>query len=62
MKIRFLLDENLPPKLKNAVWKLQPEIDILRVGDAGALAFGTLDPEILIYAEEWIDKLDWIPY
>jgi hypothetical protein len=118
VKIRFLIDENLPPKLKSAVLKLQPEIDILRIGDENAPAFGTLDPEILIYlesskrllvtdnrksipghleeywaaggqiwglfwvrssaslgrwaeeivvvwetseAEEWIDKLDWIP-
>ncbi|PSB43232.1 hypothetical protein C7B67_24095 [filamentous cyanobacterium Phorm 6] len=119
MKIRFLLDENLPPKLKSAVLNLQPEIDILRVGDSNAPTLGTLDSEILIYlesskrllvtdnrksipghleehwaaggqswglvwvrpsgsigrwaetihfiwetteAEEWIDKLDWIPY
>ncbi|MCC3507306.1 MAG: DUF5615 family PIN-like protein [Microcoleus sp. PH2017_19_SFW_U_A] len=102
MKIRFLLDENLPPKLKSAVLHLQPEIDILRVGDANAPTLGTLDPEIISYlessqrllvtdnrksipghlteywatggqaeeivmvwetseAEEWIDKLDWIP-
>ena len=118
MKVPFLLDENLPPKLKSAVLHLQPEIDILRVGDANAPPLGTLDPEIISYlessqrllvtdnrksipghleeywatggqiwglfwvrpsaslgrwaeeivivwetseAEEWIDKLDWIP-
>jgi hypothetical protein len=118
VKVRFLLDENLPPKLKSAVLHLQPEIDILRVGDANAPPLGTLDPEIISYlessqrllvtdnrksipghledywatgghiwglfwvrpsaslgrwaeeivivwetseAEEWIDKLDWIP-
>lgn len=49
MKIRFLLDENLPPKLKSAVLNLDPEIDILRVGDSNAPPLGTLDPEILIY-------------
>ena len=119
MKIRFLIDENLPNKLKSAVLRLQPEIDISRVGDSGAPPLGTLDPDILTYlassqrllvtdnrksipghladyraagggqmwglfwvrpsaslgrwaeeivmvwetseAEEWIDKLDWIP-
>ncbi|HBL12939.1 MAG TPA: hypothetical protein DD379_16395 [Cyanobacteria bacterium UBA11162] len=118
MKIRFLIDENLPPKLKTAVLRLNPAIDILRVGDPNAPPLGTLDPDILYYlelsqrllvtdnrksiprhlqehwmggghiwglfwvrqsatlsqwaqelmvvwetseAEEWIDKLDWIP-
>lgn len=51
MKVRFLLDENLPPKLKSAVLHLQPEIDILRVGDANAPPLGTLDPEIISYLE-----------
>jgi hypothetical protein len=51
VKIRFLLDENLPPKLKSAVLNLDPEIDILRVGDSNAPPLCTLDPEILIYLE-----------
>ena len=51
MKIRYLLDENLWPQLKSAVQSLQPEIDILRVGDADAPCLGTLDPEILLYVE-----------
>ena len=119
MKIRFLIDENLPPKLKSSILRLNPGIDVLRIGDADAPPFGTLDPDILHYlevsqrllvtdnrksipghlqehweaerhiwglvwirpsgtlsscaktlvliwetteAEEWIDKLDWIPY
>ncbi len=51
MKVRFLLDENLSPRLKLAVFRLNPELDILRVGDSGAPALGTLDPKILIYLE-----------
>lgn len=51
MKIRFLLDENLSPKLKMAVLRLNPTIDILRVGDPNAPPLGTLDPEILDYLE-----------
>ncbi len=51
MKVRFLLDENLSPRLKLAIFRLNPEIDILRVGDLGAPALGTLDPDVLIYLE-----------
>lgn len=51
MKVRFLLDENLSPKLKLAVFRLNPQSDILRVGDSGAPAFGTLDPDVLMYLE-----------
>ena len=52
MKVRFLLDENLSPRLKLAVLRLNAEIDILRVGDEGTPRFGTLDPEILIYLQQ----------
>ncbi|MEB3147616.1 MAG: hypothetical protein VKL60_01160 [Sphaerospermopsis sp.] len=51
MKIRFLLDENLSPKIKFAVLRLNPAIDIVRVGDPDAPALGTLDPELLRYLE-----------
>jgi hypothetical protein len=36
MKVHFLLDENLSLKLKVAVLRLNPTIDILRVGDPDA--------------------------
>jgi hypothetical protein len=51
MKIRFLLDENLSPKLKFAVLRLNPAIDIVRVGDLDSPPLGTLDPELLRYLE-----------
>lgn len=51
MKIRFLLDENLSPKLKFAVLRLNPAIDIVRVRDPDAPLLGTLDPELLRYLE-----------
>jgi len=35
MKLRFLLDENLPAKLKTAIIRRYPAIDVLRVGDEG---------------------------
>lgn len=52
MKPRFLLEENLAPRFKLAILRLNPEIDILRVGDSNAPALGTLDPEILIYLQK----------
>ncbi|MDF5728104.1 MAG: DUF5615 family PIN-like protein [Rhizonema sp. PD38] len=51
MKLRFLLDENLSPKLKAAALRLNSAIDILRVGDPDAPSLGTLDPDILCYLE-----------
>jgi len=51
MKLRFLLDENLPAKLKRAIIRRYPAIDVLRVGDEGVPPLGTLDPDILRYLE-----------
>ncbi len=51
MKVRFLLDENLSSRLKVAVLRLNPAINILRVGDPNAPPLGTLDPDILRYLE-----------
>ncbi len=51
MKVRFLLDENLSPRLKVAVFRLNPALDVLRVGDSDTLPLGTLDPELLRYLE-----------
>lgn len=51
MKVRFLLDENLSPRIKQAVQRREPAIDLLRVGDESAPPLGTLDPDILRYLE-----------
>ncbi len=52
MNVRFLLDENLPPRLKVAILRFNPAIDVLRVGDPDTLPLGTLDPELLRYLEQ----------
>jgi Domain of unknown function (DUF5615) len=49
MKIRFLLDENLNPRIKLALWHHDSTIDVLRVGDLDTPSLGTLDPDILRY-------------
>ena len=51
MKIQFLLDENLSPRIKAAVHRHNAVIDILRVGDETAPSLATPDPEILLYLE-----------
>ncbi|MBM4456854.1 MAG: hypothetical protein FJ011_03630 [Chloroflexi bacterium] len=51
MKVCFLLDEHLSPRLKTALLRLAPTADVLRVGDPSAPALGTLDPELLRYLE-----------
>lgn len=51
MRIRFLLDENLSPKLKVAILRLNPAIDVLRVGDSDTPPLGTSDPDLLCYLE-----------
>lgn len=119
MRVQFLLDENVTPRPKTALLRLEPVIDVLRVGEPGAPPLGTLDPEVLQYlqvsrrmlitfnrksmpahinahraggghlygllwlrpnvptgrlaqelylvweaseAEEWVDRLDWVPF
>lgn len=51
MKVRLLLDENLPPRLAMALRRSCPDLDVLRVGSPDAPARGTLDPELLVYLE-----------
>jgi hypothetical protein len=52
MRVRFLVDENLPPRLIIAVLRHDPSIDIVRVGDPGAPELGTSDEDILVHLEE----------
>jgi hypothetical protein len=55
MPPRYLLDENL----RGPLWRAcrqhnargQLPIDIVRVGDAACPALGSLDPEVLVWAE-----------
>ncbi len=41
MKIRFLLDENLSPRLRVGLLRYDPLVDVLRVGDVAAPAAPT---------------------
>ncbi|MBI3979847.1 MAG: DUF5615 family PIN-like protein [Chloroflexi bacterium] len=52
MKVRFLLDENLSPRLATALCRSRPHLDVLWVGSAGAPATGTPDPELLVHLNQ----------
>lgn len=51
MSIRFLIDENLSPRLKPALLRLEPRVDILYIGELGAPPLSTPDPDILQFLE-----------
>ncbi len=52
MQVRFLLDENLHPGLKQAVKQKDPNIDVLRVGDKDAPPFSTQDPDLIAWCSQ----------
>ncbi len=51
MRIKFLFDENMDPRYKAALLRLQPEIDVLQVGDPDAPPKGTSDSDLLQFLD-----------
>lgn len=49
--MRFLLDEHIDPVLRRELVRTAPELVVWIIGDPGAPARGTLDPDILIWCE-----------
>jgi hypothetical protein len=49
---QFLLDQHLTPEYRTQLLRREPGLVIRRVGEPGAPAAGTLDPEILTWCEE----------
>ena len=49
---RFLIDENISPKYRTQLLNHEPSLTVLVIGDEGAPARSTPDPEIL----EWCEK------
>jgi hypothetical protein len=49
---RFLIDENISPRYRTQLLYHEPSLTVLAVGDEGAPARGTSDPEIL----EWCER------
>lgn len=50
-KPKYLLDENLDPRLKKALLKQVPEMTVWRVGDPGVPPLQSSDPNILLWCE-----------
>jgi len=55
-KVRCLLDENVNRAIKRQLRRLEPNIEVIAVGETGAPPAGSSDPEIL----EWIEKNGYI--
>lgn len=49
--IKYLLDENVNPRLGKALKRHTPEMAVWQVGDPGTPPLHTLDPDILIWCE-----------
>ncbi len=50
--IRYLMDENVAPVYQIQLFRQEPDLIVLAVGDEGTPPKGTLDPEILIWCED----------
>ncbi len=48
----YLIDENLSPAYRDQLLYHEPSLTVLRVGDEGAPARSTQDPEILKWCEQ----------
>ena len=51
VKIAYLFDENMSPRLRMTLRRYYPDIDVQQIGDNGAPALGTTDAAILYYLE-----------
>lgn len=47
----YLLDEDVDPRLRRTLRRHHPDIIVWRVGDPGAPALETKDPDILLWCE-----------
>lgn len=50
--VRYLCDEHVPEQLMDALIQREPAIEISIVGQELAPPKGTLDPEVLLFAEQ----------
>ena len=51
MSVRFLLDEHVDHAVQRQLRRLEPQLVVLAVGDAGAPPAGTSDPDLLHWLE-----------
>lgn len=53
MTLKYLMDENVDPIYANQIRRINPNLTILSVGDVGTPPKSTLDPDILLWCEEY---------
>jgi hypothetical protein len=53
MTLKYLLDENVNPVYKIQLRRVRPNLTIWSVGEPTTPTKGTLDPEILLWCEEY---------
>ncbi|MBR8837576.1 MAG: DUF5615 family PIN-like protein [Stigonema ocellatum SAG 48.90 = DSM 106950] len=53
MTLKYLLDENVDPTYKTQLTRLNPDIIVWVVGEPNTPLRGTLDPQILLWCEEY---------
>ncbi len=53
MPLKYLLDENVDPIYKVGLSKIESDLIIWAVGEPHSPPRGTLDPEILLWCEEY---------
>lgn len=53
MSLKYLMDENVNPIYTNQIRRINPELVIRSVGEIGTPSLSTLDPEILLWCEEY---------
>jgi Domain of unknown function (DUF5615) len=51
-RVRFLIDESVRLSVVAALRRIEPLIDVIRVGQSEGPSFGTSDAELLCYCEE----------
>lgn len=52
MKPRFLLDEHINPAIQRQLLRLDPQIEVVAIGQEDGPPKGTLDPDLLLWLEE----------
>ncbi len=52
MKIRYLLDEHIASAIQRQLQRRAPALDVLFISANGAPPKGTLDPDLLLWAEQ----------
>jgi len=52
MRPRFLLDEHINRAIQRQLRRLEPQIEVLAIGDSSTPSAGTSDPDILSWLEE----------